>query len=85
MGLTNWLEIYRGYTSDDLTAEMTSLRAGLRGGFLSQGSGSVQHSKDLTQLENRLQAATRVKNERSGGGETRVGQVDFSQVSSSDF
>jgi hypothetical protein len=85
MGLTNWLEIYRSYAGAELNTEIESLKKSLRGGFASQGSGSVQHEKDLSQLESRLQAATRVKNERSGSRDTRVGQVDFSQVRTDQF
>ena len=86
MGLTNWLEIYRGYTGEELDAEMVSLRKSLQGGFVSQGSGSVQHAKDVTELRDRLQAATRVRNEKSGRGRgMQVGRVDFSGNRAEDF
>lgn len=87
MSMTSWLEIYRSYTSQELSDEMVTLRASLKGGFVSQGSGSVQHAKDLTELRDRLQAATRVFNQRSGNnsGGMRVGKVDFSGTRTDDF
>lgn len=80
MAAENWMEIYRSYTSTELNEEITQLRKDARGSFASQGSGSVQHQRDLAQIEARLQAATRVKNERSarGSGNKHKGRVDFS-------
>ncbi len=67
MAMENWAEIYRGYTGEELTEEITSLRKSVSGSFSAQGSGTVTHQRDLNQLEARLQAATRVKNERGNG------------------
>ena len=83
-----WEEIYRGYLQEELAKEMTQLKKSLAGGFVSQGSGSVTGSKDVAELRNRLQAATRVWNEKfanSGGSNAqayrgRRGTVDFSGV-----
>ena len=87
MSMTSWLEIYRGYTSAELQEEMASLKKSLRGGFVSQGSGSVQHQKDLTELRDRLRAATRVDNTARGApsGGMKVGKVDFSGLRTEDF
>jgi hypothetical protein len=87
MSMTSWLEIYRAYSGDELNEEMASLRKSLAGGFISQSSGSVQHQKDVTELWDRLQAATRVYNTRRGAPSAgmQVGKIDFSGVSSSDF
>jgi hypothetical protein len=81
-----WEEIYRGYTQQELTTELTQLKKSLAGGFVSQGSGSVSGQKDVMELRDRLQAATRVWNEKfSNGGNAdsyrgRRGTVDFSGV-----
>lgn len=74
------MEVYRSYTSEDLAEELTQLRKDVKGSFASQGSGSTQHSRDLQELRDRLQAATRVQNERAnrGGGNSHKGRVDFS-------
>ena len=85
MAVSDWLEIYRAYSGPDLDAEMVSLQAGLKGGFVSQGSGSVQHARDLAELRDRLRAATRVKNERAGRAVAKVARVDFSGTGTSDF
>ena len=85
MGLADWLEIYRSYTAPDLAAEVVSLQAGLRGGFVSQGSGSVQNQRDLAELRDRLRAAVRVQGERSGSAAGRVARADFSGMSTADF
>ena len=47
----------------------------------------MQHQKDVTELRDRLQAATRVYNTRRGAPSAgmQVGKIDFSGVSSSDF
>lgn len=73
------MEIYRGYTSEELTEEIADLRKHLKGSLSAQGSGSVTHQRDTNQLENRLQAAQRVKNERANRnrGNPNKGQVDF--------
>lgn len=73
------MEIYRSYDGTDLAVEMVQLRRDLAGGFASQGSGSVQHSRDLGELRDRLQAATRVQNERKNRsrGNPMKGQVNF--------
>jgi len=81
MALSDWLEIYRAYTGPDLDAEVVSLQGSLKGGFVSQGSGAVNHARDLAELRDRLRAATRVRSERSGCASARRGIVDFSGVS----
>jgi hypothetical protein len=79
MAAENWMEIYRSYESAELDAEIAQLKKDLRGAFNAQGSGNVSHQRDVNMLENRLQAATRVKNERAarGSGNGMKGQVDF--------
>lgn len=88
MATSQWEEIYRAYTREELTAEMTQLKKSLAGGFVSQGSGSVSGSKDVAELRDRLQAATRVWYDKYAGAASpasqpykgRRGVVDFSQV-----
>ncbi len=57
MAAENWMEIYRSYTGEELVEEITQLKKDVRGAFSQQGSGSVNHQRDLGQLEARLQAA----------------------------
>ena len=80
MAAEQWLEIYRSYELEELDAEITQLQKDVRGSFSGQGQGSVNHTRDLAELRDRLQAATRVRNDRNGPGRgtMRVGQVDFS-------
>jgi hypothetical protein len=86
MSAADWKVIYRGYSGEELDAEMASLRKSLAGGFVSQGSGSVSHTRDTTELRDRLKAATEVKNERSASsGVPRSAQADFSGTTTSDF
>lgn len=79
MAAEQWMEIYRSYGGEELASEITTLQKDLSGGFRSQGSGSVQHERDLQELRDRLQAAVRVKNERNarGSGNGNKGRVSF--------
>ena len=79
MAADQWMEIYRSYEADDLSAEIAQLQKDVRGSFTSPGAGSVQHSRDLNELRDRLQAATRVKSERANraSGNGMRGQVSF--------
>jgi len=79
MAAETWMEIYRSYTTEDLAEEITQLKKDVRGAFTAQGSGGVNHQRDLGQLESRLQAAVRVQNERANrnGGNPSTGQVSF--------
>jgi hypothetical protein len=79
MAAENWMEIYRSYETAELAEEIAQLKKDLRGAFTAQGSGSVNHQRDTAMLEARLQAATRVKNERAarGTGNGMKGTVDF--------
>ncbi len=85
MGVSDWKIIYRSYNGDELDAEIASIKQGLKGGFTSQGSGSVSHTRDTTDLRDRLRAATEVKSERSGTAAPRQATVDFSNSRTEDF
>jgi hypothetical protein len=79
MAAENWMEIYRSYDTVELEAEVVQLKKDLRGSLSAQGAGSLSHQRDVNMLESRLQAATRVRNERRnrGMGNGLKGQVDF--------
>jgi hypothetical protein len=81
MAAENWMEIYRSYDAPELAEEITQLKKDLRGSLSAQGSGSVSHQRDTAMLESRLQAATRVKNERANRnkGNGMKGTVNFSR------
>lgn len=85
MASSDWQEIYRSYSAEELTEEIAKLKADLDGGFAAQGSGSTNHQRDTTQLQNRLHAAIRVRSERAGSRPPQVGRVDFSGNTTSDF
>lgn len=83
--LEDWLEICRSYTAAELAAEIASLQNSVRGGFVNQGSGSVQNQRDLTELRDRLRAAVRVQSVRSGSAASRLARADFSATTTADF
>jgi hypothetical protein len=87
MAAAQWMEIYRSYTGDELTQEIADLKADLKGAYASQSSGSISHQRNIGELRDRLQAATRVINERAGAHDPskRVGQADFSETSVDQF
>ena len=80
MAADQWMEIYRSYTSEELATERTELQKTLKGSLTSQASGTVSGTKDLQEARDRLQALTRVQNERrsrAAGGNGLRGQVSF--------
>lgn len=80
MSVSNWQEIYTGYSTADLNDELTRLRDELKtmGNMMSQGSGSKNYTRDMNTLQERLTAATREVRRRSGAASPRVGVPDFS-------
>jgi hypothetical protein len=77
MAADQWMEIYRSYESEELDVEIAQLRKDVRGSFTAQGAGSVNHSRDLGELRDRLHAASRVKSERREDATPMRGQVSF--------
>lgn len=78
MASLEWMEIYRAYTPEEIETEITSLKnqATL---YTSQTSGEKSYTKDLILVQNRLQAAIRVRNERTiGSRRPSVALADFS-------
>jgi len=59
----DYLTDYRTYTTDELTAERTALRA-QRTIYISQGMGSKTMQRNLSLLEERLRATAHVLRER---------------------
>jgi len=77
MASTEWMEIYRQYSGEELQAEITLLKqqATL---YTSQSVGEKSHTKDLMLVTNRLHAATRVRNEWRFRGSPNYAVPDFS-------
>ena len=63
MASLEWMEIYRSYSPEELDTEITMLKAQATL-YTSQSIGEKSHTKDLVMVQNRLQAAIRVRNER---------------------
>lgn len=63
MSSNRWQEIYRSYTSEELEAEIVEMKkqATL---YTAQSFGDKNYQKDLAQVEERLHAGIRVRNER---------------------
>jgi hypothetical protein len=64
MASLEWMEIYRTYSPAELDAEIIALK-GQATLYTSQTMGEKSYAKDLVMVQNRLQAAVRVRNERS--------------------
>lgn len=80
MASPEWLEIFRSYTPDELTAHITQLKSEISV-YTSQGHGDKNYTKDLAELRSQLSSAIRVQNERAAKARGRGGcvtQVDFS-------
>lgn len=79
MAASQWMEIYRSYTAEELAVEVAEARADLKGAYAAAATGSTSHERNIPELVDRLQAATRVRNERAGDWDSdkRHGVVDF--------
>lgn len=78
MASSEWMEIYRAYTPEEIETEITTLKnqATL---YTQQTSGEKSYTKDLIMVQNRLQAAIRIRNERTiGARRPAVAFPDFS-------
>lgn len=78
---SEWIEIYRSYSGEELELEVTRLKreATL---YASQQDGQVGYTKALSEVRDRLHAAIRVQGERrrSSAGESGWAVPDFSGV-----
>lgn len=81
MAMTDWQEIYRTYSTEELQAEIAALKK-LAVPLSSQQLGSKSYTKDLKEIRDRLQAAIIVLNPSlSQGYENNFTAVpDFSGV-----
>ncbi len=78
MASSEWMEIYRAYTPEEIENEITNLKreATL---YTQQTSGEKSYTKELRLVQDRLQAAIRVRNERTiGARRPSVAMPDFS-------
>ncbi len=74
------METFRSYSTEELDTEIAELKR-QKSLFSSQNIGSKSYTKDLRELRDQLQAAIRVKNERSQGPCARsFGTTDFSHA-----
>ncbi len=78
MADTNWIEIYRTYTPEELAAEIASLKE-WSAPVASQGAGEKSYTKEAN-FGARLASACRVQSERSGNSPGAVGIPDFSKI-----
>jgi hypothetical protein len=76
-----WIEIFRSYTPEELSAHVQKLK-GQISVFTAQQIGSKSYTKDLNELRGQLAAAVRVRNERGASTVSNpfVGVVDFSGI-----
>jgi len=81
MAASDWAEIYRSYSPEELATEIVELKK-QKSVFSSQQIGSKSYTKDLQMLQSQLQAAIRVQNGRKAPEGEFSGVVDFSGVNS---
>lgn len=74
---TDWLEIYRDYSGEELEAEITRMKQEATV-YLSQNIADKSYQKSLDEVRNRLHAAIRVRNERRYRDVPAWGVPDFS-------
>lgn len=80
MAMTDWQEIYGTYSVAELQEEITALKK-LAVPLMSQQVGSKSYTKDLREIRDRLQAATRMLHQSSAGSANDYTAVpDFSGV-----
>jgi hypothetical protein len=64
--MASWLTIYRRYTANQLTNEISNLKVQLDNPYDSVSSGGKNASRNLEMLADRLEKALRVQSERNG-------------------
>lgn len=79
MASPEWLEIFRSYTPEELTAHITALKKEISV-YAAQQVGSKSYTKDLAELRSQLSSAVRVQSERSSSAPAAAGVGDFSAV-----
>lgn len=80
MALADWVEIYRDYSTEDLRELRRELRAEAETSYSAQGLGGKSQQTALSEVRDKLQAATRVLRERTEGASSDdySGRADFS-------
>ena len=78
MAASDWVEIYRGYTTAELIALRDKLKPEAEFSFSAQGVGSKNHQKDLKEVRDKLQAVMRVLASRDQPADASTGFADFS-------
>ena len=76
MSSNRWQEIYRTYTAEELEAEIAEMKKQATF-YTAQSFGDKTYQKDLTNVEERLHAGIRVRNERRFSDVSNVGIPDF--------
>jgi hypothetical protein len=80
MATTDWQEIYATYSAAELQEEIVALKK-LATPLMSQQVGSKSYTKDLREIRDRLQAATRMLYSNSAGSaDDNTAVPDFSKV-----
>lgn len=80
MAMTDWQEIYGTYSVAELQEEIVALKK-LAVPLMSQQVGSKSYTKDLREIRDRLQAATRTLHQNSAGSyNDNTAIPDFSGV-----
>lgn len=64
MANPEWLEIFRSFTPDELTAHVTALKEEISV-YATQAIGQKSYTKDLGELRGQLASAIRVQTERA--------------------
>jgi hypothetical protein len=76
-----WLEYYRSLDAAGLADELAWLKKQIRNPFGAQTEGGRSVSRSTAEFRDRIAAATRVQNERTGEGDTNRHLVaDFGEV-----
>jgi len=76
MSSNRWQEIYRSYTGEELEAEIAEMKKQATF-YTAQSFGDKSYQKDLANVEERLHAGIRVRNERRFSNLSNVGIPDF--------
>lgn len=79
MASPEWLEIFRSYTADELSAHIADLKKEISV-YAVQQIGSKSYTKDLAELRSQLSSAVRVRGERSSSAPSAAGVGDFTGV-----
>lgn len=74
----DWVEIYDGYTDEELASEINQLKENARNPYVNQTEGNRGYTRSTNEDRVKFAAATQVQRERSSRNQRRHGQADFS-------